>query len=98
MSELWSDDELSKAIIAYFKMLKYEKDKTPYVKAEMNRELQAELTGRDRSSIEYRWQNISAVLADNNLQFIDGYKPAKNVGANVKERIWKIINDLHLVD
>ena len=97
MNQHWTDIELKKAIKAYFKMLKFERTKTPYVKAEINRALQKELPDRNHNSIEYRWQNISSVLADNKIQFIDGFKPAKNVGANVKERIWKIINDLKLL-
>lgn len=96
-SNNWSDNELEKAIKAYFKMLNYEANKTPYVKAEINRELQATLSNRNKSSIEFRWQNISSVLNDNKLKYIAGYKPAKNVGSNVKERIWKIINDLELL-
>lgn len=90
----WTDDELKRSIVAYLEMLKYEKEKTSYSKSEINKKLQAELKNRGRSSIEYRWQNISSVLFDHNLNFIKGYKPAKNVGSNVKERIWKILNDL----
>jgi len=97
MDEPWTDAELKEAISSYFMMLKYEKENTPYVKAEINRTLQKELPQRSHKSIEYRWQNISSVLDDNNIAFINGFKPAKNVGANVKERIWKIIKDLKLV-
>lgn len=95
--KLWSDEELKKSIITYFKMLNHEKNKTPYVKTEFNRDLQGQLPGRNNKSIEYRWQNISAVLAEHKIDFILGFKPAVNVGANVRERIWKIINDLKLL-
>ncbi|UEG50059.1 hypothetical protein LK994_01040 [Ferruginibacter lapsinanis] len=98
MVDLWTDAELEKAIRAYFKMIQYEEDKTPYVKAEVNRQLQKSLPRRSHKSIEYRWQNISSVLHENGIEFIDGFKPAKNVGASVKERIWKIINDLNLIE
>jgi 5-methylcytosine-specific restriction protein A len=98
MSQLWTDAELKKAIKAYFKMLKYEKNKTAYVKAEINRAVQKEIPNRSHKSIEYRWQNISSVLDDNKIAFIDGFKPANHVGQNVKERIWKIINDLKLIE
>jgi 5-methylcytosine-specific restriction protein A len=97
MSTPWTDAELKKSIEAYFKMLKYEKDKTPYVKAEINRNLQLKLPNRSRESIEYRWQNISSVLNDEKLKYVEGYKPAKNVGSSVKERIWKIIKELELI-
>jgi 5-methylcytosine-specific restriction enzyme A len=97
MNEPWTDAELKLAIEAYFLMLKYEQQKTPYVKAEVNRQLQIKIPTRTHKSIEYRWQNISSVLNDNKLPFIDGFKPAKNVGSNVKERIWQIINAQQLV-
>jgi len=96
MSLPWTDVELKKSIESYFKMLKFEKEKTAYVKAEINRNLQAKLPNRSRTSIEYRWQNISSVLSDKRLPYVEGYKPAKNVGSNVKERIWRIIRDLKL--
>jgi hypothetical protein len=92
-----TDNELKKAIVAYFKMLKYEKEKTPYIKGEINRELQVELP-RNHKSIEYRWQNSSSVLRDNNISFIQDYKPARHVGNNVKERIWKIIKTLGFIE
>lgn len=92
----WTDDELKIAIKAYFKMLQYQESNTPYVKAEENRALQAKLPNRTASSIEYRWQNISAVLNENKRPYVTGYLPAQNVGANVKERIWKIIRELGL--
>lgn len=97
MNKTWTDAELKKSIISYFEMLNYEKKKTPYIKREVNRKLQKKLPGRTDKSIEYRWQNISSVLSDNKISFINGYKPARNVGSNVKERIWKIIRDLKLI-
>jgi 5-methylcytosine-specific restriction protein A len=98
MNQLWTDAELKKAIKAYFKMLNYEKKNIPFVKAEVNRLLQKQLPGRNKKSIEYRWQNISSVLYDYRHSFIRGYKPAKHVGSNVKERIWKMIISLELIE
>jgi 5-methylcytosine-specific restriction enzyme A len=56
------------------------------------------MPNRTHKSIEYRWQNISAVLNDNKHEFINGFKPAKHVGAHVKERIWQIITELQLIN
>lgn len=94
MSNEWSDAELKMAIKVYFKMLAFENAKTKYVKAEENRRLQKEMPRRSHKSIEYRWQNISAVLEKHKLPFIPGYKPARHVGVNVEERIWKVIKEL----
>ncbi len=93
MSTPWTDQELGQAVIAYYKMLQLELSKTPYVKTEINRSLQKKIPNRSRASIEYRWQNISSVLNEHKKTFIPGYKPASNVGSNVKERIWKIIKE-----
>ncbi len=90
----WTDEELKISIEAYLTMLKYEKDKTPYVKAEINRQTQSSLPKRSHKSLEYRWQNISAVLNNRKLSFIQGFKPANNVGSRMEERVWAIIQTL----
>lgn len=91
----WTDTELKECIKAYFKMMHYEKNGTPYVKSEINKELRYDsLKNRTKASIEYRMQNISSVLQEHKLDYLNGYKPANNVGANVKERIWKIVAHL----
>jgi 5-methylcytosine-specific restriction protein A len=88
----WSDEELRSCIEAYFQMLKFEKDQTPYTKSEINKELREQkLMARTRASVEYRMQNISSVLLENNMPILSGYKPANNVGKNMKEKIWKMI-------
>jgi hypothetical protein len=89
----WTDNELNECIKAYFKMLHYDKVGIRYVKSEINQELRnTVLKNRTKASIEYRMQNISSVLQEHEMNFIDGYKPANNVGANVRERIWKLIS------
>ena len=95
---LWTDDEMKAAIESYFQMMKYEKDRTPYVKSEINRQTQVHLPNRTHKGIEYRWQNISSVLNDHGHSWLTGFKPANHVGANAKERIWKIIRDLNVLD
>lgn len=49
----------------------------PYSKAERNRALQ-KLVGRGRGAIEYKHQNISAVLKGLGETWVAGYKPAFN--------------------
>lgn len=58
-------------------MLHFERLDQSYVKAERNRTLQ-ELTRRSRGSIEFKHQNISAVLLELGLDWIPGYKPMAN--------------------
>ena len=67
-------------------MLQVELAGGTYNKAERNRILQQRL-GRTRGSIEYKHQNISAVIAMLGLPFIRGYKPAINFQARLFEII-----------
>ena len=74
----WSDREIDLIVTDYFDMLQLERLGQPYVKAERNRALQ-ELMGRSRGSIEFKHQNISAVLYFKlGLDWITGYKPMAN--------------------
>jgi hypothetical protein len=73
----WSDREIDLVIGDYFDMLRMELLGRSYNKAERNRALQ-ELTHRTRGSIEYKLQNISAVLLKLGMPWIAGYKPMAN--------------------
>lgn len=73
----WSDQENAAIVADYFSMLALELAAMPFSKAERNRALQS-LTGRGRGSIEYKHQNISAILKGLGETWIDGYKPAFN--------------------
>ena len=73
----WTDREIDLIVADYFDMLRLEILRQPYVKAERNAALQ-ELTGRSRGSIEYKHQNISAVLERLGRPWISGYKPMAN--------------------
>ncbi len=61
----------------YFSMLSDELAGKPYNKAAHNRSLQ-ELIGRSKGSIEFKHQNISAVLKGLGETWVNGYKPAFN--------------------
>lgn len=73
----WSNSEIDLIVADYFEMLKLERAGAGYVKAERNRALQ-ELTRRSRGSIEFKHQNISAVLHRLGMDWITGYKPMAN--------------------
>jgi hypothetical protein len=74
----WSSEEVGLIVADYFAMLRAELAGEPYNKAEHNRALQPLLDGRSKSSIEFKHQNISAVLAENGQPYIAGYRPARN--------------------
>jgi hypothetical protein len=67
------------AIVAdYFDMLDQELRSQPFSKTEHRRRLKSLLDGRSDGSIEYKHQNISAVLLSMGLPYVEGYKPASN--------------------
>lgn len=73
----WSDDEIEIIVEDYLLMLQSEQAGEAFNKAERNRALQSRID-RSKGSIEYKHQNVSAVMEVLGLPFIRGYKPAKN--------------------
>jgi hypothetical protein len=78
MAEDWSRQEVDLIVADYFQMLALDISGKPYNKADHNRNLLPLLNNRSRSSIEFKHQNISAVLAKLGQPYIPGYKPAWN--------------------
>src|ERR1700722_8411543 len=73
----WTPQEIDLIVADYFDMLSMELARHGYVKTQHNAELQR-LTGRSHSSIEFKHQNISAVLLRLGMPWILGYKPMAN--------------------
>ena len=73
----WTRDEVEAIVADYFVMLQAELSGQPYSKAEHNRGLQRRI-GRNKGSIEFKHQNISAVLVNFRQPFIAGYLPRQN--------------------
>jgi hypothetical protein len=79
MSNLvWTDQENDLIVADYFAMLADDISGRPYNKAEHRRALLSQLNGRSEGSIEFKHQNISAVLKGLGERWIPGYKPAFN--------------------
>ncbi len=78
--EDWTTPEIEQIVVDYFAMLDDDIAERPYNKAEHNRALQARI-GRSKGSIEFKHQNISAVLLGFGQPWIPGYKPAMNFQA-----------------
>lgn len=73
----WSRDEIDLIVADYFAMLRLELAGERYNKTERRRALQ-QFVKRSDGSIEFKHQNISAVLREIGLPWIWGYKPARN--------------------
>ena len=73
----WTDREIHAAVASYFAMLSDEIAGLSFNKAAHNRTLQSEIP-RNRGSIEFKHQNISAVMLALGQPWITGYKPKAN--------------------
>src|SRR3984957_13204263 len=73
----WNDDELDAIIDDYFLMLDSDLAGRPYVKSRHSAALMTRI-GRSHRSVEFKHQNISAVLEELGLPWIPGYKPKRN--------------------
>lgn len=82
----WSDAENAAIVAEYFVMLAKELSRESFNKAERNRKLQDRI-GRGRGSIEYKHQNISAILMGLGETWIDGYKPAFNYQRSLEDAV-----------
>ena len=78
----WTEQEIDLIIADYFEMLRMELSNVPFVKSHRNTTLQ-EHTGRSHGSVEYKHQNISAVLERLSMPWIEGYKPMANFQASL---------------
>ncbi len=81
VGEVWSRDEVERAVGDYLDMLALEAKGIAYNKSSHNEFLRRHLTARTKASVELKHQNISAVLDELGLPFIQGYKPRSNVQA-----------------
>lgn len=73
----WRDDELDAIVADYFEMLEAELSGLPYVKSRHSKALMARI-GRTHRSVEFKHQNISAVLDELGMPWIPGYIPKRN--------------------
>jgi hypothetical protein len=74
----WTDAENDLIVAEYFAMLADDIAGRPYNKAQHRRSLMPLLRSRTEGSIEFKHQNISAVLKGLGEDWIPGYKPAFN--------------------
>src|SRR5580692_336744 len=73
----WQSDELDLIVADYFAMLAADLSGQPYVKSRHSAAVMAQI-GRTHRSVEFKHQNISAVLDELGMPWIPGYKPKRN--------------------
>ncbi len=74
----WSLAEVETVVAEYFAMLDLELRGEGYNKADRNRKIRKLLNNRSAGSVEFKHQNISAVLINHNQPYVSGYKPRQN--------------------
>jgi hypothetical protein len=88
----WSDEENDALVATYFTMLALELRGADYNKAQFNRDVQAFLDARSKGSVEFKLQNVSAVIRDFGEQWIIGYKPADNYQDTLIDAVERFLN------
>jgi hypothetical protein len=73
----WQDDELDAIVADYFVMLAEDLSGQPYVKSRHSAALIAQI-GRTHRSVEFKHQNISAVMDELGMPWIPGDRPLSN--------------------
>ncbi len=99
MAEDWSQEEVAATVADYFAMLEHELRGEPYTKRDHNRRLQVLLNGRSAGAIEFKHQNISAILIEQGFPYIDGYKPRANYQDRLRsEVVAQLVADTPMID
>jgi hypothetical protein len=78
MTDSWSKIEVALIVADYFDMLIKELNRIQYKKADHRRQLLPLLNNRSEGSIEFKHQNISAILINLGRPYISGYLPRYN--------------------
>jgi hypothetical protein len=87
MSDSWSNIEVELIVADYFQMLSFELKGYSYSKAEHRRNLLPLLNERSEGSIEFKHQNISAVLINLGQPYINGYLPRYNYQKILEDKV-----------
>ncbi len=92
MSIDWTKGEIESIIADYFNMLRQEINSKKYNKTSHRNSLLPLLNNRSEGSVEFKHQNISAVLAEAGIPYIKGYKPRFNYQQLLADEVLKYIS------
>ena len=87
----WSDEQNDLTVADYFDMLFKELNGEEFNKAAHRRALLAKVD-RAEGAIEFKHQNISAILLGLGHPWINGYKPASNYQAALLDSVVRYLN------
>lgn len=83
----WSEKEVELTILNYFEMLSCELLSRAYSKTAFRKKLIPLLNNRSKGAIEFKNQNISAVLVNLGLPYIKGYLPRYNYQKILRDKV-----------
>lgn len=97
MAEDWSTKENELIVAEYFELLKLELAGVPFVKTARNFAIRQLLRSRSEGSVEFKHQNISAVMIALGAPYVDGYKPRGNFQQSLGDVVLsRIVSDSDL--
>ena len=94
----WDRTEVEATVADYFHMLILELAGQSYNKTRHRRGLLAKLNNRNDGAVEFKHQNISAILIELGCPYITGYKPRGNYQQLLREVVENRIVQDHLLD
>lgn len=89
----WSEDEIRATVEDYFAMLANEMRGEGYNKSDHRSALMDKLTNRSKGAVELKHQNISAILHEEGLRFVMGYKPRGNYQKVLRNHVLQYVHD-----
>jgi hypothetical protein len=89
----WTQNEARLVVADYFDMLEAELLGKAYKKSDHRKALAPKLAGRSDGSIEFKHQNISGVLVELGLPYIEGYKPRANYQELLATEVEKFLDE-----
>ena len=98
MSDSWSNIEVELIVADYFTMLSAELREESYSKAEHRRAMLALLANRSEGSVEFKHQNISAILINQGQPYIKGYLPRFNFQKILEEKVVEYLFENHKIE
>lgn len=99
LGDAWDWLECEAVVSDYFAMMELELKGERYNKSLHRRELQTKLNNRTDGAIEFKHQNISAILIEMGYPYISGYKPAFNYQQQLKDIVFmRLTEDRQLLE
>ena len=83
----WTKEEIEAVIAPYFRMLEMQLVGESFSKADVRAGVAAAVPARTPKAIEFKWCNISAILDELGLPWVDGFKPLRNYQRSLRSAV-----------